>query len=62
MFETELAPICRDMAGIRKTLEDIQATVDTKLTNEGLMSWVKGPQAHPAGNVLSLCNSPVYKY
>ena len=50
-FESNVAGMCRDMGGVREALEDIQASVDKKLTNEGLMSWLSGPAAHPAGKI-----------
>ena len=48
-FERDYLGMCRDMGAIREVLEDIQGTVTSKLTNEGLHSWLDGPPAHPAG-------------
>ena len=53
-FEREYLVMCRNMGSIRKVLEDMQVTVNNKMMNEGLQSWLDGPPAHPAGECIIL--------
>ena len=44
------------MSRLRQQLVNLRNTMDSKLTDEGLYSWIEGPLAHPSGMIFNVSN------
>ena len=48
-YEEQIMTLCGKMKEVREVLNSLQATIDKKLVEEGLLSWLGENRAHPAG-------------